>query len=195
MSNPQVPQYAFRLPWFMFDLYNRQLITSPVIPGDIKDSKQIVLAEQPVPGLNYAPVSPGGGGNRKVSFTLQLIRRNNTVGNVLLLKQFAALRNQAAPLGTPALGQFTGTPKVLYYWGVGSVPLVWWVAKADMTHKQGWVNALGYPQYSEIEIELVLDESAPLYRAEELFRQASVLFGEVLGGFDAVRSEFGEKPY
>ena len=195
MPTGRVPNFAFRLPWFMFDLYNRQLITSPVIPSDIKDSKQIVLAEQPVPGLGYAPISPGGGGNRKVQFTLQLIKRNNTTGNVLILKQFDMLRNQAGPLGAPVVGQFTGNPKVLYYWGTGSVPLVWWVSRADATHKQGWVNALGFPQYSEIEIELVLDESDPLYKAEELFRKVSAVYGEVLGGFDTLRNEFGEKPY
>lgn len=176
----------------MYDLYHNQLITSPVIPGDIADSKDIVLAEQAVPGLNYAPVSPGGGGNRKISFTLQLVRRGNVVGNVQLLKQFDALRNQAGSLLGPQPGQFTPNPKVLYYWGVGSVPLVWWVKRCDASHKQGWVNALGQPQYSEIEIELWLDEKDRLYKAEEIWRRASALLGQVAQPAAAV---LGRKPY
>jgi hypothetical protein len=179
----------------MFDLYNRQLITSPVIPSDITDTKDILLAEQPIPGLNYAPVSPGGGGNRKLSFTLQLIKRNNATGNVLLLKQFDALRNQAGSLFGPQPGQFTPNPKVLYYWGTGSTPLVYWVKKCDAVHKQGWVNALGIPQYTEIQMELWLDESDPLYKGEEVWRKAAAFLGQIEAGVQAVQSEFGKKPY
>lgn len=189
------PRFAFRLPWFMFDLYHRQLITSPVIPGDISDTKEVVLAEQPIPGLNFAPISPGGGGNRKVSFTIKLIKRNNTVGNVLLLKQIDALRNQAGTLFGPQPGQFTPNPKVLYFWGTGSIPLVWWVKKADATHKEGWVNALGQPQFSEIAFELWLDETDPIYHGEEMWRRAAALLGQEVAGADTLRSEFGKKPY
>ena len=192
----QQPNYAFRLPWFMFDLRNRQLITTPVIPGDIRDQKEIVLSEQPIPGLNYRPVTTGGAGNRRISFTLPLIRRNNTVGNVLLLKQIDQLRNQQGRLfGPPATGQFGAYPKVLYYWGIGSVPLVWFVKRADASHKQGWVNALGQPQYSEIEFELILDETDPTFKAETQFRQVSALLGEALAAFDVTGSVFNRKPY
>lgn len=190
------PNFAFRLPWFMFDLRNRQLITTPVIPSDISDRKEIVLSEQPIPGLNYQPVTTGGAGNRKITFTLPLIRRNNTVGNVLMLKQVDQLRNQQGRLfGPPGSGQFGAYPKVLYYWGTGSVPLVWFVKRANVTHKQGWVNALGMPQYSEIEFELWLDETHPTFKAEEQFRQVSALLGEALSAFDTAGSIFARKPY
>lgn len=195
MARLQQEQFSFRIPWFMFDLYSKQLITSPVVPSDIRDSKQVILAEQPIPGLNFAPISPGGNGNRKISFTLKLINRNNTVGNVLILKQFDALRNQAGSLFGPQPGQFTPNPKVLFSWGTGSIPLVWWVAKADAVHKEGWVNALGFPQYSEIEIELILDETDPLYKAEEAYRQASAILGVAAGAVDVVQSTLGRKPY
>lgn len=190
--NFNAPASNFNLPWFMFDLANKQLITSTIIPGDIKDAKDILLTETPIPGLNYAPVNPAGGGNRKLSFTLPLIKRNNTVGNVLLLKQFDNLRNQTGGLlGVFSGGQFTPTPKVLYSWGVGSLPLVYWVKKADATHKQGWTNALGQPQYSEIEIELWLDESNILYKAEEIYRKISSLAGMVVNAYD-VASNIGK---
>jgi hypothetical protein len=179
----------------MFDIQNRQLITSTIIPNDIRDQKEVVLAEQPIPGLNYNPVSPGGNGNRKISFTLPLIKRNNTIGNVAMLKQFENLRNRATGLFGISAGQFTPNPKVLYAWGTGSVPMVWWVKKCDATHRQGWVNQLGMPQYSEIEFELWLDESNPLYKIEEAYRKVYSLMGEALGGVDVISSFFGGKPY
>lgn len=174
------PRYNFSVPWFMLDLYNRQLITSKILPGDIRDTKQVVLTEVPIPGLNFQPVMPGGNGNRKLSFTLPLIKRSVLTGNVLLLKQFDQLRNQAVGFRKVSTAQFTPNPKVLYYWGTGSVPLVYWVARCDATHHRGWVNSLGQPQYSELEIELILDEADPIYKVEELFRKASALVATVL---------------
>lgn len=194
--NFRIPRYVFNLPWFLFDIFNKQLITTTVIPTDIADRKDIVLAETPIPGLNYAPIQPSGGGNRKLTFTLPLIKRNNTIGNVLLLKQFDTLRNQATGLLNIFTSQFTPTPKVLYYWGIGSVPLIYWVKRCDATHKRGWVNQLGQPQYSEIDMELWLDEADPLYRAEEVFRKVSALTGELLTQFDVISSQVtGGKPY
>jgi len=173
-----VPKFSFGVPWFMYDLSNKQLIVSKIVPSDIRDTKDIILAETPIPGLNYHPVMPGGGGNRKLAFTLQLVKRDNFVGNVLLLKQFDMLRNQAKGFGALAARQFNPMPKVLYYWGTGSLPLVYWVAKADPTHKQGWVNSFGQPMYSEIEIELLLDETHAVYKAEEAFRRAVAVISE-----------------
>lgn len=193
--NLSVPKYSFNVPWFIFDIDNLQLITSTTIPGDISDIKDIVLTETPIPGLNFAPITPGGTGNRKLSFTLPLIRRNNTVGNVLLLKQFDMLRQNAVGVLDFFSDQFETTPRVLYYWGIGSVPLVYWVKKCDATHKQGWTNAMGAPQYSEIQMELWLDETDPLYHAEEVFRKLSALAGMVYGAFDIVASMKGERVY
>ena len=194
--NFRVPKYVYNLPWFRFDMYNKQLITTRTLPSDISDTKDVVLTETPIPGLNYAPIQPAGGGNRKITFTVPLIKRNNTIGNVLLLKQFDLLRNQATGLLKIFTGQFTPNPKVLYYWGIGSVPLVFFVKRCNPTHRRGWVNALGYPQYSEIEIELWLDESDPIYKGEEVFRKLSALTGELLASFSVISSQTkGEKPY
>lgn len=178
-----------KIPWFMIDISNKQLITSPNIPiSDIGDVKEVVLTETPIPGLNYSPISPGGSGNRKISFTLPLIKRNNNVGNILMLKQFENLRNNATGLFGVFTDQFHSNPKVLYYWGLGGVPLVYYVKKCDPTHKQGWTNAFGFPQYSEINIELWLDETNPLYLAEEVFRKVASLIGMGLGVYDVYRN-------
>jgi hypothetical protein len=194
--NFNTPKYPFNMPFFMFDIDNKQLITTTIIPGDISDNKDIVLVETPVPGLNANLINYAGGGVRKVSFTLPLVKRNNTVGNILILKQFDNLRNQAAGLTSLFTSQFTPTPKVLFYYGTGSIPLIWWVKKCDATHKQGWVNALGHPQYSEINIELWLDETNVLYKAEEVFRKLASLTGMVVNAYDTIDSQVrGSKPY
>jgi hypothetical protein len=168
---------SFNVYWWMLDIDNYQLITSPyVIPGDIKDSKEIVLTEAPIPGTNYKPITYGGGGNRKISFALPLIKRDQNIGNLYILKQFDMLRNQAGATAIMKY-QFTPTPRVLYQWGTGSTPQIYWVKKCDATNKMGWINRAGFPMYSEIDIELWLDESTPLYYMEEVYRQASARAG------------------
>lgn len=184
--NFKIPDYDFSLPWFMYDLYNHQLITSQTVPGDISDSKDIYLTETPIPGLNYAPVQSAGNGNRKISFTLPLLKRNNTVGNSLSLQQFHALRNQATGLLDLYSTQFNPNPKVLFYWGTGSLPLEYWVSKCDFSHKKQWINQAGQPQYSEVNIELILDENNFLYKAEEMFRKVSIYTSTALFGVDNV---------
>jgi hypothetical protein len=197
LKDLSIPKFAYHLPWFMFDIDNVQLITtgSDIIPSDIKDTKEIVLTEVPIPGLNFSPILPGGAGNRKISFTIPLIKRNNTVGNVLILKQFENLRNNAVGLTGLFSEQFDTTPRVLYSWGIGSVPLVFWVKKCDATHKQGWTNEMGFPQYSELDIELWLDETNLLYKAEEVFRKLASLAGMVYGAYGIVKSTEGKRVY
>ena len=187
--------FKYHIPWYMFDIDNKQLITSPYVPSDIRDTKDIVLAEVPIPGLNFQPISYGGGGNRKLSFTLPLIKKNNTVGNVLILKQFENLRNQSVGLLGMFSGQFKPTPRVIFSYGIGSIPLVYWVKKCDPTHKQGWVNQLGMPMYSEIEIELWLDETNVLYKAEEVFRKLSSLAGMIEGLADVYQDQNKKRSY
>jgi len=190
--NFNVPHYSFNLPWFMFDLSNKQIITSKTVPGDMSDNKDIFLTEVPIPGLNYSPIQHGGNGNRKISFTLPLVKRNNTIGNSLLLKQFDVLRNQSVGLLNIFTTQFNPNPKVLYYWGTGSVPLVYFVKKCDFTNKKQWTNQLGIPQYSEVSIELWLDENNVLYKAEELSRKLAILTQQAVIAVDAIDGTGGK---
>lgn len=163
------------IPWFMYDINNYILITSITVPQEIHDQKGIVITEIAIPGLNYKPVQYGGGDNRKISFQIEIIKRNNTVGNTLIIKAFENLRNQVTSLTDIFAEQFQPNPKVLYYWGTGSLPNEYFVAKCDPTHY--WVNALGNPQRSVYDIELILDESSLLYKAEEIYRKISSIAG------------------
>ncbi len=196
MANLQGPNITFNLPWFIFDLSNLQLITLKTIPvTNITDTKEIILTETPIPGLGFNPINTGGMGNRKISFTIPLVKRNNTVGNILLLKQFENLRNQA--FGARGLAgifsnksiQFTPNPKVLYFWGTGSgVPLVYFIKKCDPIHRSAFVNQYGYTQYSEIQMELWLDENNILNKGEAAFRKIAGVLSTFSNAYGAPRS-------
>lgn len=194
----KLPHFGFNLPFFMLDLDNKQLILSKPIPGDISDNKQAVIAEAQVPGLNFEPVAHGGFSNRKIGFTIPVINRNNTVGNVLQLKQFENLRNQATSgfFNPFSQGQFVRGPKVLFFWGIGSVPLEYFVSQCDFVHKASLINPLGQPQWTDVTIELILDEESPLFQMEEMFRKVASLTGMTVNAFNTVKSEvINAKPY
>lgn len=187
--NFNLPKFAFNLPWFLFDIDNKQLITSPTIPGDITDNKDVILSETPIPGQNYNPVTYGGGGNRKLSFTLPIIKRNNTVGNSLIKAQFENLRNRAVGLTGIFSNQFQPNPKVLYYYGTGSIPLVYFVKKCDFVTPEHWINEMAMPTLTNVAMELWLDETNPLYKAEEVFRKLASLAGMVINAYDTIQSQ------
>jgi len=197
--NLNIPKFKFGLPWFMFDLSNRQLITSITIPmSDIQDNKDVFLTEQPIPGAAFSHVHAGGMGNRKIQFTLPVVKRNNTVGNMLLLRQFMNLRE-------PSFGwrgifkaneQFKPNPKVLFSWGVGTVPLIYFVKKVSFKHKQGMTNNLGNPTFTEVDFELWLDEAHPYNKTEMMMRRLGSLGGMATQAYDMITSyTSNERPY
>jgi hypothetical protein len=170
----------------MYDLSNNNVITSRTIPeGKIQDSKQIIYAEQAIPGRNYQPVSFGGNGNRKISFTIPILRRNDVYGNSFIIKQFEALRNQTMGFleFTPA-GQFTENPQVLFQWGHNPVPQIYFVSKCDFEHDAAFVNALSIPQLTNVSMELILNEEDPLYDLEKAFRVLYSFVGNIDNALD-----------
>jgi hypothetical protein len=169
------------LPFIMVDLSNYNVITSRTIPeGKIRDTKQIIYAEQAIPGRNYQPVSFGGNGNRKISFSIPVLRRNDLYGNSLIIKQFESLRNQSAGfLKVASIEQFTGNPQVLFQWGHNPIPQIYFVAKCDFEHDAAFVNAVAVPQLTTVSLELILDEANDLYKVEEGFRVAYAFLGNV----------------
>jgi hypothetical protein len=173
------------IPWFMYDFENNQLITSKFVPSDIQDTKRVILTEVPIPGRNYSPVVPGGNGNRRISFSLPLLHKGDA-GNIIWLKQFQLLRNQVGSLFNAGRKQFAKNPRVIYYYGTGSVPLVYWVAKADIVNKEHWNNRFGIPQYSIVNIELILDERNIMYKAEEAFRFFTGIAGTFAGTLEVL---------
>lgn len=197
--NFKTPNLPFNLPWYMFDISNYILITTPSgsIPGDITDVKQIVLAEILIPGMSYQPIQSGGLGNRKISFNLIIIKRDSIEGNKKITAQFENLRNQASGFTNifNSTSQFQPNPKVLYCWGVGMIPLIWYVSKCDFVHKQYWHNPFGVPQLSEVSIELILDEKNTLNKIEDTYRKISAMAGITENFLDLMKTSTKVKSY
>ena len=193
----RIPNTPYYVPWFMYDIDNQQLITSPIIPSDQADNKNLIYAEIQIPGLNGQPIQAGGFGNNKVAFTLQVIKRDGIIGNLAMLKQLDQLRQPKNDLrnilkkGT----QFQSNPQVLYYWGIGRAPQIWYVTKCDFIHKQNWTNQAANPKYSEVSIELTLDEFNPINKLEDTFRKITALTGNANIGFDTVSKITNQRPY
>lgn len=177
--------------WFMYDLANDQLIISPIVPGDISDSKAIVISETTVPGQDYAPVHSSGTGNRKISFTIPIIQRNNYTGNTIQLNYFKSLRHRVDGGGRNG----RRTPQVLYYWGTGSAPMVYWVTRCDFNHRQGWINSIGAPMITDVSIELWLDPTHDITAMEEEFREFSESLGGVVPALDIAASGASVRRY
>jgi len=165
--NVNIPGLDLNIGWFMFDIDNLQLITNKYIPSEINDNKSIFYVETEVPGLSYSPVAFSGMGNRKLSFSFSIIEKNNSIGNLIILSQMKQLRQpKTGLLGVLGDEQFKSNPRVLYSWGTGSIPLVYYVSKCDFVHKSNMTNQVGSPQNSEVQIELILDEPNVLNQVE-----------------------------
>jgi len=190
-------KYPQIIPWYMFILDINYLIISPNIPNEISDSKKIIYAETSIPGLSYSPVSSGGFGNRKINFTLKLINRKTPDGNTSILKLYELLRNPTSNIVDvfSQSSQFKQNPKVLYNYGIGSVPLVWYVTKCDFNHFGQYSTAIGNSKISDISIELTLDETNITNKIEEVFRQFSALIGIERSAEQFIRGQFGERTF
>jgi hypothetical protein len=189
-----------KLPWYIFNLTNGILITSPTIPTTIEDKKDVVFAESSIPGLNYTPLTPARNGNRKLSFSLPIIRRtpNGILGNTSIMASFEMLRNGDNP---SLMALFSGrgieatpNPKVIYSWGTHTiVPLEYFVRKCDFSHNTTFTTKLGYTEFSILNMELELDEDSMLYRADKIARIVTARKGMV----DSLQQMLGTKgrPY
>ena len=73
---------------------------------------------------------------------------------------------------------------------------MYWVKKCDFTNTEGWVNEIGNPKLTNVEMELWLDETNILYEGEEVFRKIASLTGMVTNAYDVIESQrIGQRPY
>lgn len=171
-------------PWFIFDETNEQLITSPTIPMTVEDRKSVIFAQSAVAGLNYTPLNPAMNGNNIVSFTIPILNRRGSQGNMPVLAGLEELRNQATGFTNPfdnRTGQFLRNPTVIYYWGTHRPPLRYKVLNCGFSHQSSLSNQLGGSQYTLVDIELALDEGNGLYKMYELERHIAAKLGMIQG--------------
>lgn len=190
-----------KLPWYIFNETNGILITSPTIPTTIEDKKEIIFAEANIPGLNYTPLTPARNGNRKLSFSLPIIKRSQgggVLGNTGLMAAFEMMRNNDNPsllsLFSKRGGDYNPNPKVIYSWGTHTiVPQEYFVRRCDFSHDTRFITQLGYSEFSIVNMELELDENSPLYRAERTVRIINARKGMVESVLQVTNS--GGRPY
>lgn len=179
----KIPKPPNKLNWWMFDLDNIQLISLTTVPENVADTKSIEHVSISVPGLGYKPMLFSGIDNKKISFTIRVIARNQVVGNQLYLQQFDSLRRPRVGLFSVFAEDeaFVPNPQVLYHYGSGStLPLVYYVTKIDMSHSK--YNNWGYPQVTDVSIELTLNENHLINMAEDVARKVAMVLGTIQSG-------------
>ena len=169
------------IPWYIL-AENGILITSPTIPLSVASTKEIIYAENAVPGLNFTPMYPNRQGNMKLSFSLPIINRKGILGNANILASFEMLRNSDTPSLAELLKKktdvaFRSPPQVVYSWGTHLPPLTYWVRKCDFEHTTTLVNSAGFSKYTIVNFELELDETSLLYQNYKLVRRVQSLIG------------------
>lgn len=183
------------IPWFMFDMGNYELLTLPNVPLEVKSTKEIKWAESEVPGGSTRPLQFSNFGPQMVAFQIKLVDRNPYVGNLPILKQFEKLRTPVEGALALLLGNLSpANPKVLFWYGTGNLlPLVYYVTRMDFNHIM--ISNLGFPEATDIDIELKLDEYHVLYKAERVARMVLSMAGMGLAVYHLIQMYKGAKPY
>lgn len=189
------PLGSFRLPFFMVDEGNYEVIVLPNVPLTIQSSKPINWADTEVPGMPFQAKQFSSFGAMELSFSIKLANRNPIWGNLPILKQFEKLR-------TPVEGIFTlifnqpnnANPKVLFWYGAGTMlPLTYYVTECEFEHEA--FNQMGFPTITNIDISLTLDEDSYLYDAERISRMVLSMTGMADSIYSLIQSFKGTKPY
>lgn len=189
------PLGKFRVPFFIMDLGNYELITLPNVPLEVSSSKAVKWNNTQVPGLSYEPAQFGNMEAQRISFSIKVANRNPIWGNVPILKQFEKLRTPVEGLASLIFGNVSNAnPEVLFWYGTGNtIPLIYRVLKCDFSHVA--FNSLGYPTVTDISIDLMLKEDNVLYECEKVARMVLSVLGMADSIYSLVQSFKGEKPY
>lgn len=204
------PKRTSRVPWFIFainsdfkrelaNLGNRQFsaifraidtqptfFSSRIVPEAITSNKPINYSDKAVAGGRTSIPQFGNFGATTLSFSLRYASMNDTLGVTRTQKFFESLRNPETGIFSSFAQPFSAdepfrpNPKVLYYYGTNSVPMVYFVTKCNFTLSS--YNTKGFAQVIDVSLELVLDESGALFEAERLFRStinAASLIGAI----------------
>jgi len=184
-----------RIPFFMFDMGNYELIILPNVPLEVKSAKEIKWVPTETPGGSTTPMQFSTFGPQTLSFTIKVIDRNPYAGNLPILKQFEKLRVPTEGLMSLLFDtKSNANPQVLFWYGTGNLlPLVYYVTKCEFNHIM--IGKFNFPEATEIDMELKLDESHILYRAERIARMALSIAGMGLAIYRIVQAFMDEKPY
>lgn len=202
------------VPWFIVELgsntsglgsfefgfgNNLNIITNKSIPESTSSSRALNYSEVQIPGGGTAIPKFGSIGAKHIGFSLKVVNFNKKLGVVPKVAAFERLRTPAVGALTEIVNTVTGSrdapftpnPRVLYYYGTGSFPMIYFVTKCDLV--LSYPNYRGNPQVAEVTMELIMDESSKLYHVERAYKQ---LMGRI-GAFQSIarNGNKGCKPY
>jgi len=171
---------SLAVPWFMVDYQSFDLIILPNVPLKVRSIKQIQYSETTVPGDHTKPQQFVGMGPEEISFSIDLIKKSQGLGNLPVLQQFKGLRVPALGLGSLLGLTGNANPKVLFMYGTGNfLPQLYTVQQCDFENAM-W-SPFGYAQKTIVTMTLKLDEKSLLYTAEKYARIALRLLGVAEG--------------
>jgi hypothetical protein len=171
---------SLAVPWFMVDYQSFDLIILPNVPLKVKSIKPIQYTETTVPGDHTKPQQFVGMGPQEISFTIDLIKKSQGLGNLPVYKQFEGLRVPAFGIGTLLGLTGASNPKVLFHYGTGNfLPQLYTVHQCDF--ENAMYTPFGFAQKTIVSMTLKLDEKSLLYTAEKYARVALRLLGVAEG--------------
>lgn len=157
-----------KIPWFINIYGTAFTLASRNVPESIASQKTINRTEQQIPGAGTSIPKFGNINAEKISFSIKLASFNNELGVTDQIRFFDLLRNPYSN----AFGEqrpFAANPQVIYWYGNGKLPMLYYVNKCDYTFSK-W-NIYGQPQVVVVDLELIVDEESAIYKAEVIARQ------------------------
>lgn len=176
----------FRMPFFMVDWSNLNLIMLPNVPTGVRSVKAVKWVQTDLPGKSHSAMQFGNMAPTEVSFSIKVVFMDAIIGNQPYLKQFELLRNPVDSFASRLIGaKNPANPRVLFWYGTGTtIPLIYYVSQCDFLHN--YFNKMGYPTVTDVEMKLILDEEHVLNNAEWLARQVLALVGTGLGAYKTI---------
>lgn len=163
--NARIPK---KIPWFINIYGTAFTLASRNVPDSISSQKAINRVDQQIPGGGTSISKFGNITAEKINFSVKLASFNNELGVSDQVRFFDMLRTPYSN----AYGEqrpFVSNPKVVYWYGNGKLPMLYYVGKCDYTLSK-W-NIYGQPQVMSVSLELILDEDSDVYKAETIIRQ------------------------
>jgi len=177
-------------------------IVSPTRPRTISTSKTINRANHQIPGGSTAKTEFGSFSEERVSFSVRFVEKNDTFGVSTKIKALDLMRHPN-PLGSFSpvsktnfieTDPFTPPPKVLFWYGTGLLFFMPYYINS-ISYDTSLMNRFGFPQVVDVSFDLTLDEESLLYKGEQFFRYANLLFNATRN-LTVMKKGFGKKnPY
>lgn len=158
-----------KIPWFIYIWDSPYILMSRNVPESITSQKTINRTNQSIPGAGTSIPKFGNIDAEKISFSIKLASFNNELGVTDQVRFFDLLRTPDSPTTDVVSRPFTANPQVLYWYGNGKLPMLYYVAKCDYRLSK-W-NIYGMPQVVDVDFEFILDEESKVYKMEVAARK------------------------